>query len=103
MLESRTGILYRKPSEITFVIGVIANEHAISPTNTYMDNAGNIIHGHNGGVWEWTSTPFEGYEGFVTSRLYPGYSSDFFDGKHFVVVSLSNFLSGISSSCLLIF
>ena len=45
------------------------------------------MYGHNGGVWEWTSTPLEGYEGFVPSGLYPGYSADFFDGKHFVVVS----------------
>lgn len=64
----------------------VKNWHPVPPTNTYIDNAGNIIHGHNGGVWEWTSTPFEGYEGFVTSRLYPGYSSDFFDRKHFVVL-----------------
>jgi formylglycine-generating enzyme required for sulfatase activity len=45
------------------------------------------VHGHNGGVWEWTDTPFDGYEGFVPSVIYPGYSADFFDGKHFVVVS----------------
>ena len=28
--------------------------------------------GHNGGVWEWTSTVFNRYEGFVPSKLYPG-------------------------------
>jgi len=38
--------------------------------------------GHNGGVWEWTSTPFDNYDGFVQSTLYPRYSSDFFDGRH---------------------
>jgi len=42
--------------------------------------------GHNGGVWEWTSTLFDKYEGFVNSTLYPGYSSDFFDGKHMIVI-----------------
>ncbi|WVQ75901.1 hypothetical protein IAR50_005536 [Cryptococcus sp. DSM 104548] len=62
------------------------NWHPIPPTNTTTDNAGNVIHGHNGGVWEWTDTPFQGLDGFVTSELYPGYSSDFFDGKHFVVI-----------------
>ncbi|KIM89427.1 hypothetical protein PILCRDRAFT_813358 [Piloderma croceum F 1598] len=42
--------------------------------------------GHNGGVWEWTSTLFDNYEGFVPSKLYPGYSKDFFDGTHQVVL-----------------
>ena len=31
--------------------------------------------GHNGGVWEWTSTVMEEHEGFVQSKLYPGYAS----------------------------
>ncbi|KAH9917963.1 uncharacterized protein B0H18DRAFT_1123326 [Fomitopsis serialis] len=42
--------------------------------------------GHNGGVFEWTSTILEKHEGFVPSRLYPGYSVDFFDGHHQVVI-----------------
>ncbi|KAJ7464785.1 hypothetical protein B0H11DRAFT_2051390 [Mycena galericulata] len=42
--------------------------------------------GGNGGVWEWTSTVFDQYEGFVPSALYPGYSADFFDGAHQVVL-----------------
>ncbi|WVQ83173.1 hypothetical protein IAT38_005312 [Cryptococcus sp. DSM 104549] len=62
------------------------NWHPIPPTETTVDNAGHVIHGHNGGVWEWTDTPFDGYDGFITSELYPGYSTDFFDGKHFVVL-----------------
>jgi hypothetical protein len=43
--------------------------------------------GHNGGVWEWTSTEFDRYEGFVPLSLYPGFSADFFDTLHNVVVS----------------
>jgi L-histidine Nalpha-methyltransferase / hercynylcysteine S-oxide synthase len=43
--------------------------------------------GHNGGVWEWTSTEFDGYDGFVPLSLYPGFSADFFDTLHNVVVS----------------
>ncbi|KAJ7256826.1 DUF323 domain-containing protein [Mycena haematopus] len=42
--------------------------------------------GGNGGVWEWTSTVFDQYEGFAPSVLYPGYSADFFDGAHYVVL-----------------
>ena len=30
--------------------------------------------GHNGGVWEWTSTVFDSYDGFIPSKLYPGYA-----------------------------
>jgi hypothetical protein len=41
---------------------------------------------HNGGVWELTSTILDKYEGYQASLLYPGYSSDFFDGLHHVVV-----------------
>jgi formylglycine-generating enzyme required for sulfatase activity len=43
--------------------------------------------GSNGGVWEWTTTVFDAHEGFVPTKLFPGYSNDFFDTKHQVVVS----------------
>ncbi|ORX33987.1 hypothetical protein BD324DRAFT_584223 [Kockovaella imperatae] len=71
--------------------GVLANVgfehwHPIPPAMTSTDNAGKVLHGHNGGVWEWTSTQLSGHEGFQPSDLYPGYSADFFDGKHFVVL-----------------
>ncbi|KAI9313300.1 hypothetical protein BX666DRAFT_766228 [Dichotomocladium elegans] len=39
-----------------------------------------------GDVWEWTETIWDRHEGFVPSKLYPGYSADFFDGKHHVVL-----------------
>ncbi|TFK88710.1 hypothetical protein K466DRAFT_598405 [Polyporus arcularius HHB13444] len=42
--------------------------------------------GHNGGVWEWTSTVFEKHDGFIQSKLYPGFSTDFFDTHHQVVI-----------------
>ncbi|KAJ7069428.1 DUF323 domain-containing protein [Mycena amicta] len=42
--------------------------------------------GGNGGVWEWTSTVFDKFEGFKPSALYPGFSADFFDGAHQVVL-----------------
>ncbi|KAL6710167.1 hypothetical protein ACN47E_009958 [Coniothyrium glycines] len=35
-----------------------------------------------GGVWEWTSTVLEKHQDFEPMKLYPGYTADFFDGKH---------------------
>lgn len=39
----------------------------------------------NSGGWEWTSTPLEPFQGFKPDPLYPEYSTDFFDGCHFVL------------------
>ncbi|KAI9490730.1 hypothetical protein BDB00DRAFT_875060 [Zychaea mexicana] len=39
-----------------------------------------------GDVWEWTATTLDRYPGFKPSKLYPGFSADFFDGKHHVVL-----------------
>jgi L-histidine Nalpha-methyltransferase / hercynylcysteine S-oxide synthase len=38
--------------------------------------------GDTGGLWEWTSTPLAAFDGFKPMDLYPGYTADFFDGKH---------------------
>ncbi len=38
-----------------------------------------------GNGWEWTRTPFAPLEGFVPFPFYPGYSANFFDGKHYVL------------------
>jgi formylglycine-generating enzyme required for sulfatase activity len=43
----------------------------------------------NGDLWEWTSTIWDNYDGFETSEVYPGYSADFFDGKHNVILGAS--------------
>jgi len=38
-----------------------------------------------GNGWEWTRTKFAPFPGFARMPFYPGYSADFFDGKHFVM------------------
>lgn len=38
-----------------------------------------------GNGWEWTSTPFAPLRGFEPFSFYPGYSANFFDGRHFVM------------------
>jgi len=37
-------------------------------------------------AWEWTGSVWEGFDGYKSSELYPGYSSDFLDGKHNILV-----------------
>ncbi|KIK69776.1 hypothetical protein GYMLUDRAFT_34174 [Collybiopsis luxurians FD-317 M1] len=59
------------------------NWHPVPATTGGKPNGGK---GHNGGVWEWTSTVFDKVDGFEPSKLYPGYSMDFFDGAHQVVI-----------------
>ena len=76
-----------RPSGPTANVG-FKNWHPIPPTITVSDSTGQPLYGHNGGVWEWTDTEFTGLQGYVPSELYPGFSADFFDGKHYVVVSL---------------
>jgi gamma-glutamyl hercynylcysteine S-oxide synthase len=43
------------------------------------------VHDMLGNGWEWTSSAFKPFPGFKPFPFYPGYSADFFDGKHFVM------------------
>jgi len=56
------------------------------PEPASLGNPARNVAPHNGGVWEWTSSLLEKHDGFEPSILYPGYSADFFDNKHHVVL-----------------
>ncbi|KAK4211277.1 4-dimethylallyltryptophan N-methyltransferase [Rhypophila decipiens] len=49
---------------------------------------GNSLAGQSemGGVWEWTSSVLRPWDGFEPMSLYPGYTADFFDDKHNIVL-----------------
>ncbi|MGH9478638.1 MAG: formylglycine-generating enzyme family protein [Terriglobales bacterium] len=50
-----------------------------------------------GNGWEWTADPFAPFPGFQPFPFYPGYSANFFDGRHFVLKGGS----GQTAACLL--
>lgn len=65
------------------------NWHPVPARAPVKDSDGTWRGGMNGGVWEWTGTLFERFEGFQASSIYRGYSSDFFDGLHWTLVGAS--------------
>lgn len=57
-----------------------------SPCGSHPDGASAFgIYDLLGNGWEWTRTEFAAFPGFVPMPFYPGYSANFFDGKHYVM------------------
>lgn len=57
-----------------------------SPVGSYPDGASAFgVYDLAGNGWEWTRTKFAPFEGFAAMPFYPGYSANFFDGKHYVM------------------
>jgi formylglycine-generating enzyme required for sulfatase activity len=68
------------------------NFHYWDPISVNATPAGDSAFGVSqlvGNGWEWTSTVFAPFPGFHPDANYPGYSSNFFDGEHYVMKGAS--------------
>ncbi|KAK2839253.1 hypothetical protein FQN49_006323 [Arthroderma sp. PD_2] len=79
------------PTSIHEPVYVDLDGHNVGFTHwhpTPVTQNGNKLSGQGdfGGLWEWTSTTIQAHEGFKPMDLYPGYTADFFDGKHNIVL-----------------
>ena len=61
------------------------------PVGSYPEGASAFgVHDSVGNGWEWTSTVFAPFPGFAPMPSYPRYSTDFFDGGHYVMKGASS-------------
>ncbi len=57
-----------------------------APVHAWPESRGAFgVEGMIGNGWEWTSSRFAPFPGFEPFSFYPGYSANFFDGKHFTM------------------
>jgi len=57
-----------------------------SPVDSHPEGSSAFgVHDLAGNGWEWTRTKFAPFPGFASLPFYPGYSANFFDGKHYVM------------------
>jgi gamma-glutamyl hercynylcysteine S-oxide synthase len=58
------------------------------PVNASADDSSAPVQ-MTGNGWEWTRDVFAPFKGFWAHPFYPGYSADFFDGRHYVMKGAS--------------
>lgn len=94
-IQSREFSFYIYPERRGRLLSMILCIHFRSARLPTTNRDGTKTGASNGGVWEWCSTEFAAYEGWRTSELYPGYSEDFFDGCHWIMLggSFGKYLS----------
>ncbi len=63
--------------------------HRWDPIAVDAANGGHAPSQMTGNGWEWTRDVFAPFAGFEPHPFYPGYSADFFDGKHYVLKGAS--------------